>query len=347
MMKTNTPIFTGEMSIESNISLKDYNTFGVDANASQLMHIKSENDVYKALLLNCDQYKILGGGSNILITSDIEACILKNEITGITIVDEDEEMALVEVGAGENWHDFVMWAVENGLGGLENLALIPGSVGAAPIQNIGAYGIEQESCFHSLKAIELVTKLKISYYKSDCSFGYRDSIFKNEAKDRYIITHVRYLLHKNHTPDMEYADVKNLLEQKKINRPTIMDIANAVIEIRTAKLPDPKYIGNAGSFFKNPVVSLKHVRDVQKIYPDIPVYPIDNVHVKIPAAWLIDRAGYKGFMKGNTGTHDRQALVIINRGDATGTEILDFSDEIRSAVYGKFGVVLEREVNVW
>lgn len=340
-------IYTGKIVVDHGYSLKPYNSFGVDVKASKLVYIASANDVHKALLMNCESYKVLGGGSNILLTSDVEACVLKNEIKGVEIVDEDSEMALVEVGAGENWHEFVMWAVENGLGGLENLALIPGTVGAAPIQNIGAYGVEQMSCFHSLKAIDLVSRMNYSFYKADCNFGYRDSIFKNEAKDRYIITHVRYLLYKKHIPNVAYADLKSLIEQRGILEPTIRDVANCVIDIRKAKLPDPKTIGNAGSFFKNPVVELHHIRELKKHYPEMPFYPIDEEKAKVAAAWLIDNAGYKGVRKGNTGTHDRQALVIVNTGNATGLEILNFSDEIRSAVYGKFGIILEREVNIW
>lgn len=346
-MNINLPIYTGELAVEHEFSLKPYNSFGVDAKASKLLHIKSANDVHKALLMNCDSYKVLGGGSNILFTTDIEACVLKNEISGRVIVDEDSEMALVEVGAGEDWHEFVMWTVENGLGGLENLAFIPGTVGAAPIQNIGAYGVEQMNFFHSLKAIDLISKMNYSFYKKDCNFGYRDSIFKNEAKDRYIITHVRYLLYKKHIPNVAYADLKSLIEQRGISEPTIRDVADCVIDIRKAKLPDPKIIGNAGSFFKNPAVDLDHILELKKQYPEIPVYPVDEEKAKVAAAWLIDNAGYKGVRRGNTGTHDRQALVIINTGNATGLEILNFSDEIRSAVYGKFGIVLEREVNIW
>ncbi len=292
-------------------------------------------------------FKILGSGSNIVISNDVEETLLKNEIKGIEIIDENANSCLVKVGGGENWHNFVMWAVFHDLGGLENLAFIPGTVGAAPIQNIGAYGVEQDSSFHSATVVDMESGVTKTFFKKDCRFGYRESIFKHIAKDQYFIADVTYLLKKNHIPNTTYKDIQKYLEIHNISNPSVKEIASAVIDIRSKKLPDPKVIGNAGSFFKNPIVSLSKASQLKEVYPELPIYPIDQTQVKIPAAWLIEQCGFKGIVHGNTGTFDKQALVIVNHGNATGEEILNFALEIQNKVYETFEIELDPEVNIW
>jgi UDP-N-acetylmuramate dehydrogenase len=338
---------TKELNVLFNTNLKTYNSFGIEATVEHLVIVRSENDVYRVLLEKPADCRVLGGGSNVLITQDLAFCLLKNEIKGIEIIDEDSEQILVQVGAGESWHDFVMWAVGNNYGGIENLALIPGSVGAAPIQNIGAYGVEQDSVFHSLKAIHIETGVNTAFYKSECRFGYRDSIFKQERKGQYVITQVRYILKKNHSPVCSYKDVATYLADHGIENPGIKDVADAVIAIRKHKLPDPLDLGNAGSFFKNPVVSYSTFEKLRTAYENIPNYPVSESKIKLPAAWLIDQCGLKGIRMGDAGTHERQALVIVNHGKATGSEILHLARYIQATVREKFGIDLEPEVNIW
>ena len=327
--------------------LRDYNTMRMSAISKGIIPIYSERGVFEILVQGLSPLKILGGGSNILITKDQEAYILKNEIKGIEIIDEDAEKALVKVGAGENWHNLVMWTISHNLGGIENLALIPGCVGAAPMQNIGAYGVEQDSVFHSLKAIDLKEGTSKLFFREDCKFGYRESIFKNEVKGRYIITHVNYIFAKSHSLNTSYGAINKKLQEKKITNPTIEDVANAVIEIRKSKLPDPKVIPNTGSFFKNPIVKVEVFDKFKEIHSDVVSYPVDKNHVKIPAAWLIERAGFKGKQIGDAGTHKSHALVLVNYGTASGNDMLSFAKSIQDGVEAMFGVRLVPEVNIW
>ena len=328
-------------------NLLPYNTMRMSADTKGIISIYSDRDVFEVLVKQLSPLKIIGGGSNILITKDQDAYILKNEIKGIEIIDEDSDKVLVKVGAGENWHQLVMWTISHGLGGIENLALIPGCVGAAPMQNIGAYGVEQESVFHSLSAIDLKEGTTNVFFKEECKFGYRESIFKNEAKGKYLITHVNYILSKTHNLNTTYGAINKKLEEQGVTDPTIEDVANAVIEIRRSKLPDPKVIPNTGSFFKNPVVVMSILESLKVNYPEIVSYPVDAEYVKIPAAWLIQHAGFKGMRKGDAGTHKNHALVLVNYGSATGDEMLSFAKTIQDGVFAKFGISLVPEVNVW
>jgi UDP-N-acetylmuramate dehydrogenase len=337
------------MKTEHNISLKPMNTFGFSYTARHLIRIYSENDLFEVMAENLKPLHILGGGSNILLTKDVDDYLLKNEIKGIEIIDEDDSSALVRVGSGENWHTFILWTLSHNLGGLENLSLIPGTVGAAPIQNIGAYGVEQKSAFHSLSAIHTETGVRTTFYNHQCKFGYRDSIFKNEVKGQYFITHVHYILaKKKHQLHLDYGDIKKKLEENNIKSPGIQDVADAVISIRQSKLPDPKNIGNAGSFFKNPTVPEKTFHHLKKTYEQIPSFPAQPVgYVKIPAAWLIEQSGYKGYTSGQVGVHKNQALVIVHYGEGSGSDALKLSQKIQKEVFNRFQIELEAEVNVW
>ncbi len=333
--------------ISNKSDLRDFNTMRMTAKSKGIIPIYSERGIYEVLVKGLSPLKILGGGSNILITKDQDAYILKNEIKGIEIIDEDEDKVLVKVGAGENWHNLVLWTISQNLGGIENLALIPGCVGAAPMQNIGAYGVEQESVFHSLHAIDLNEGTSRVFFKEDCKFGYRESVFKNEYKGRYIITHVNYIFSKRHVLNTSYGAINQRLTDKGVTHPTIEDVANAVIEIRQSKLPDPKEIPNTGSFFKNPIVPIEILNQIKETYPAVVNYPIDDKTVKIPAAWLIEKAGFKGMQKGDAGTHKSHALVLVNYGNATGDEMLSFAKSIQDGVEKIFGIKLEPEVNIW
>lgn len=328
-------------------NLLPYNTMRMSASTKGIIPVYSEQDVFEVLVKELSPLKVLGGGSNILITKDQDAYILKNEIKGIEIIDEDRDKVLVKVGAGENWHQLVMWAISHGLGGIENLALIPGCVGAAPMQNIGAYGTEQESVFHSLSAIDLEEGTTRVFFKGDCKFGYRESIFKDEVKGKYLITHVIYILSKSHELNTNYGAINKKLEEQGITKPSIADVANAVVEIRQSKLPDPKVIPNTGSFFKNPIVAISILKTLKVDYPEIVSYPIDNETVKIPAAWLIQHAGYKGVRVGDAGTHKSHALVLVNYGNASGNDMLSYAKIIKDGVEAKFGIKLIPEVNIW
>ena len=329
------------------IPLRNYHTLAVEASCSKLLTICSEQDVYSALVQHEGPFRILGGGSNVLPSKNIAEVILLNTIKGINVIDEDDQTALVAVGAGEYWHQFVMWTLSHNLGGLENLSYIPGKVGAAPMQNIGAYGVEQDHCFHSLKAIDLQEGTSKVFYKDECSFGYRDSIFKNQVKGRYIITQVNYLLSKKHELQISYGAIMDVLSNRDIVSPTIQDVSDAVIDIRKSKLPDPKVIPNAGSFFKNPIISLEAFNKLQKLFPDVKYYEVDQSNMKIPAAWLIEQAGLKGVHRNGAGTHKNHALVVVNYDNATGQQILDLASEIESTVLAKFDIKLEKEVNIW
>jgi UDP-N-acetylmuramate dehydrogenase len=330
-------------------SLKQYNTFGLAANAREIYSVRSISRLRKKLKDNNLAVFILGGGSNILLTQDVEGLVLKNELRGKSIVSQDAEGVKVAVRSGENWHQFVLWSLENNLAGIENLSLIPGTLGAAPIQNIGAYGVELKDIFEGLEAMNLETGEIRFFKKEECHFGYRDSIFKRELKGKYFITKIFLRLQdaSKAKVSVEYGAIRQILEEKKIDNPTVKDVSNAVIEIRQSKLPDPKKLGNSGSFFKNPVISKTHFLSVQQNFPEIVFYDLPDGTVKIPAGWLIERAGWKGKRVGNTGSHARQALVLVNYGGATGAEIKALSDEIIASVKGKYGIELEREVNIW
>jgi UDP-N-acetylmuramate dehydrogenase len=290
---------------------------------------------------------VLGGGSNVLLTTDFKGTVLKNEIKGIECIHENEELIYVKVGGGEVWHDLVMYCVERGWGGIENLALIPGSVGAAPMQNIGAYGVEIQQVFHEADAISLTDGSLHHFNKEQCKFGYRESIFKHELKGNMVITHVTFVLSKNPRLNTGYGAIKEELSKLGIELPNIRDIAEAVIRIRMSKLPDPNVLGNAGSFFKNPEIDLKDFELLQTNYPDIVGYPLPDFKVKLAAGWLIEKAGWKGVRYGDAGCHEKQALVLVNHGHATGSEIFQLSEKIISSVHEKFGVILHREVNIY
>jgi len=334
------------MNIVNNISLKSLNTFGIDVYAKQFATFKSLDDLNMLFGSGNPQPLILGGGSNILFTKNVDGLVLKNEIAGIEKVKEDDEHIYVKAGAGENWHRFVLYCLEHNYAGIENLALIPGNVGASPMQNIGAYGVEIKDVFHSLEAFDMEEKKLLLFDKSGCSFGYRESVFKNKYKGRFIITSVTYKLSKKPVFNTSYGAIETELEKMKVETLSIQAIANAVINIRSSKLPDPKVIGNAGSFFKNPEVENTHFEKLKIEFPNIVGYKLENGHVKLAAGWLIEQCGWKGYRKGDAGCHEKQALVLVNYADATGEEIFELSTEIIRSVFNKFNVFLEREVNI-
>jgi UDP-N-acetylmuramate dehydrogenase len=336
--------------ITRNISLKPYNTFGIDAVAKDFAIFRSVEEL--AALL--DETKplaqqpplILGGGSNILLTKDINGVVLKNELYGIEKVDEDEDHIYIKAGAGENWHQFVLYCLEHNYAGVENLALIPGSVGASPIQNIGAYGVEIKDVFHQLEAFHLQDKTMHTFSLQDCAFGYRDSVFKHRFKGQFVITSVTYKLFKNPMFHVSYGAIQQELERMGVTELCIQNIAQAVINIRSSKLPDWKLVGNAGSFFKNPEIPNRQYEDLKKLFPNIVAFPLPNGNVKLAAGWLIEQCGWKGYRKGDAGCYPKQALVLVNYGRATGAEIYSLSEEILQSVQKKFGVTLEREVYI-
>ncbi len=337
------------MLVESNISLKAFNTFGIDVKARLFAAFQTIDDLVEVLSdskLREEKRLILGGGSNILLTSDYDGLVLKNELYGIELIDEDNDYYYVQAGAGENWHEFVMTCIENDWAGLENLSLIPGCVGASPMQNIGAYGVEIKDRFEYLEALNLTTLQVEVFELEDCHFGYRESIFKRELKDEYIITSVVYRLFKTPQLNTSYGAIESELQKMNIKHPTIRDVSNAVIAIRSSKLPDPAEIGNSGSFFKNPVISNDHFDQVKAAHPTIVAYPAGPGKTKVAAGWLIDQAGWKGFTRENYGVHKNQALVLVNYGGASGKEIYDLSTEILNSVRDKYGITLEREVNI-
>ncbi len=334
------------MQVQTNTSLLPYNSFHLDVNASELISVTTEEDLQN--VLNQKEPKlVLGGGSNLLLTKNVEGLVLKIEISGIDEVKEDNAHIYVRAGAGENWHAFVSYTMKRNWGGLENLSLIPGSVGAAPIQNIGAYGVELKDVFYELEAYDRKEKKVFAFGVNDCQFGYRDSIFKSSGKGRYIILNVTFLLHKNPVLSTHYGAIREELKKMGVESPTIQDVSNAVIKIRQSKLPDPAVIGNAGSFFKNPVVDQAKFLSLSAKYPEMPAYPHEDQLVKLAAGWLIEQCGWKGYRKGDAGVHAHQALVLVNYGHATGKEILDLSSRVVESVHKKFGVTLEKEVNIY
>lgn len=328
------------------INIKSLNTFGISVYASNLIPICSLSDL-NSWWTNHDQenFLILGGGSNILFTEDFQGTILKSEIKGKEIISEDEKNMWISYGSGEVWHDCVLHSLDSGLSGIENLSLIPGNIGAAPIQNIGAYGVELKDVFVELEAFDLKNGKIKTIKKEECEFGYRDSIFKKQAKGKYFITKVILKLNKHSEINSEYGAIRTLLNEKGISEPGPRDISDAVIEIRKSKLPDPAEIGNGGSFFKNPVVSAGLFKELKNKFPELPSYSVPN-GIKIPAGWLIDQDGWKGYKRGNVGVHKNQALVLVNYGNASGKDIWDLAQEIQQSVFQKFGIQLEPEVNI-
>ena len=333
---------------ERNFSLKNYNTFGIDAKAKTFVEVSNEEELQEVLKqVYAPELFILGGGSNCLFTKDFDATVLYVNLKGKKVVNETEEEVFLKVNAGENWHEFVLFCIENNYGGVENLSLIPGNVGTSPIQNIGAYGVELKDVFAECEAIHVQTLEKRTFTKEDCQFGYRNSIFKNEVKGQYIITSVTFQLTKKaHQLKTGYGAILNELEAKGITNPTIKDISDVVIAIREQKLPNPKEIGNSGSFFKNPIISASAFSALKEKFPEVPSYQISNEEVKVPAGWLIDQAGFKGYRDGDAGVHKNQALVLVNYGDASGEEILALAKHIQQTIQEKFGIELEMEVNI-
>lgn len=336
------------MTILENYSLKSQNTFGIDARARYYVEASSVDD-FKALLDDATFKEmhqfILGGGSNILFTKDVEGIVIKNTIKGIELIHEDADFYYVKAGAGEIWHDLVLYCVANNYGGLENLSLIPGSVGAGPIQNIGAYGVEIKDTMLSLEALHIKDKTVRTFTNEACKFGYRESVFKNELKGQYIIVSVTYKLAKKPQLKTGYGAIEKELKSQGIEHPTIKDVSNAVIAIRSSKLPDPAVIGNAGSFFKNPEVAVAIYEGIKEKFPTLVAYDTPKGMKKLAAGWLIEQAGWKGKRLGDAGVHKLQALVLVNYGDASGAEIVDLSTKVIASVKEKFGVELEREVN--
>jgi len=339
------------MKLIQNASLKNLNTFGMGVQAKYLLELSSAEDLTSALELSEVQklpLLILGGGSNILFLKNVEAVVLLNRLRGIVKVDENNTHVWVKAAAGENWHTFVLECIKNDLGGIENLSLIPGNVGATPMQNIGAYGVEIKDHFDSLEAINLKTGYIKTFSAQECKFGYRESIFKQEEKGNWLIVSVTFkLTKKDHELSTGYGAIADELKVMNVTHPTIKSISDAVVNIRQSKLPDPAEIGNAGSFFKNPVVENNLVEAIRSNYSDVVAYPSKQGYSKLAAGWLIEKAGWKGFRSGDAGVHAKQALVLVNYGNATGSEIWQLSTNIIEDIQRKFGVTLEREVNVF
>jgi UDP-N-acetylmuramate dehydrogenase len=337
------------MSVRTNYPLKSYNTFGIEATAKYFAAFDSVDTLKK--LLDQEAYKnekllVLGGGSNLLFTSDFfDGFVLHNQIKGIRIEEENETSVVLTSGAGEQWHDLVLYSIRHNWGGLENLSLIPGTVGAAPMQNIGAYGAELKDIFVHLDAYELATGRTRRFDLAECRFGYRTSIFKQEARNQYIITSVSLRLSKKPVFNTSYGAIADTLQQMGITELSVKNISDAVIQIRRSKLPDPKEIGNAGSFFKNPEIPQKQFEKLKILYPTIPSYPTLPGYTKVPAGWLIEQCGWKGKIVGQTGIHKNQALVLVNHGQASGAEVKALSQEVQKSVHEKFGIALETEVN--
>jgi UDP-N-acetylmuramate dehydrogenase len=332
------------MNISENFSLKEYNTFGIAASAKYFAAFSSSEELDELLSFEKNRL-ILGGGSNILFTRDYSGLVLKNEIKGIEVVHEDAHYVYVKAGAGENWHQFVLFCIGRDLAGVENLSLIPGNVGASPMQNIGAYGVEIKDVFHDLEAHHLHDKKTMTFSNADCGFGYRESVFKNKYKGQFVILNVTFRLNKTPHYNTSYGAIEEEL-QKMNAEVSIRSISQAVINIRSSKLPDPKVIGNAGSFFKNPTVVVAKYNELKEKYPSMPGYPQPGGDIKLAAGWLIEQCGWKGYRKGDAGCHSRQALVLVNYGNARGNEIYELSEEILQSVRSKFGITLEREVNI-
>lgn len=333
--------------IQHNSSLKPYTTFGIDVKAETFVSVKTLESLMAVLKTNSSQLLVVGGGSNMLLTKDIEGLVVHIDLKGIEICEKNKNTTKVKVAAGENWHDFVVWSLQHNLGGLENLSLIPGNVGTAPIQNIGAYGVELKDTFVECEALNLQSLDIETFSKADCKFDYRNSIFKSEVKGQYIIISVTFeLTHSEHKLKTSYGAISEELKKMNVKSPTIKDVSKAVIAIRQSKLPDPKHLGNSGSFFKNPVVSRSKFEAIQSQFPNMPHYSVSENEIKIPAGWLIETAGFKGKRFGNYGVHKNQALVLVNYGGATGKDILQLSQTIQKAISAIFEISLEAEVNI-
>ncbi len=333
----------------SNVSLKPFNTFGIDISAKELIKVSKQDDLAEILVSEYQAGRmplIIGGGSNVLFTRDVDGMVILNQLRGIEKIKEDKDHIWVKVGAGEVWHEFVLWCIDHNLAGVENMSLIPGSVGAAPMQNIGAYGVELKSVFSSLEAIERASGKTHKFDNPTCEFGYRSSIFKTHAKNQFVITSVTFKLNKQPFFNTSYGAIEQELESSGIRELSIKAVSDAVIRIRQSKLPDPEEIGNAGSFFKNPVITNAAYKELKAIHSTIPGYPASKGYTKVAAGWLIDQAGWKGRTLGNYGVHKRQALVLVNYGGATGKQVFDLSTDILTDIHQKFGIELEREVNI-
>ena len=334
------------MNIQHVVSLKPFNTFGIDVNAKRYVSVKNVGELQEVLQLKEDVF-VLSGGSNLLLTKDINKLVIHLNTKGIEVQELNSNEVLVSVQAGENWHEFVLWCISKNYGGLENLSLIPGNVGTCPIQNIGAYGVEVKDTITGVEAVEIKTGILKNFSNYECDFGYRNSVFKNELKGKYILTTVTFKLTRNeHTLHNSYGAIQAELESTKITQPNIKNISDAVINIRNSKLPNPKEIGNSGSFFKNPVISSKNFARLKKIHPTMPSYVISEKEIKIPAAWLIEQCGFKGKRFGETGSHKNQALVLVNYGNATGKEVHKLAIKIQATVLRNFEITLEIELNV-
>lgn len=337
------------MNIEQNFSLKNHNTFGIDVNCNSFVELISQEETSNFVQNKMDKtqtHLIIGKGSNLLFTKDFEGTIIQMQNKGFEVIDQNTKFVWIKAAAGEIWDDFVSWSVEKKYAGAENLSKIPGTVGAAPIQNIGAYGVELENIFNGLEAIEIETGVLRRFYLKELKFGYRDSIFKRELKNKYIITAVIFKLNKFPFFKIDYGNIKSELAQMTYENLNIAVIREAISNIRGRKLPDTDDLGNAGSFFKNPVINTEKHEQLKETFPNLVSYDLKDGNFKLAAGWLIDRAGLKGFSKGNVGVHQNQALIIVNLGGASGQEILEFSKEIQHKVESLFGLKLEREVNV-
>jgi UDP-N-acetylmuramate dehydrogenase len=334
------------LKIQQNISLKNYNTFGISVNAKRFIAVTSVYELQQLLKTEKELF-LLSGGSNMLLTKDIDALVVHIDIKGISIDKEDEKVVYLTVNAGEDWHKFVLWCISNDYGGIENLSLIPGNVGTCPIQNIGAYGVEVKDTITKVEGLEVETGKLVSFSNEACKFGYRNSIFKNTHKGKIILTSVSFkLTKKNHQLNTSYGAIDAELALKKILKPTLKNVSDAIIAIRKSKLPDPKEIGNSGSFFKNPMISKELFLEIQKENPTIPNYPISGTEIKIPAGWLVEQSGFKGKRFGDAGVHEKQALVLVNYGNASGEEIHQLAKKIQATVFNNFQISLEIEVNV-
>lgn len=331
-----------------NKSLKEYNTFGIDVKAKTFIAVETVEELKSFLTKQyASEVFILGGGSNMLLTRDIDKNVLHINLKGKEILKETEDEVFVRAMAGETWHEFVLWCIAQDFGGLENLSLIPGNVGTTPIQNIGAYGVEIKDIFESCTALHIQTLELEDFSLSGCEFGYRDSVFKNALKDQYIITSVTFRLSKgNHKLNTTYGSIDLFLAEKGIERPTLKNVSDAVIEIRQSKLPDPRELGNSGSFFKNPVIPKNKFEELKKKFPEMPGYVLSENEVKVPAGWLIDKAGLKGYREGDAGVHKKQALVLVNYGNASGRDILNLSKKVQKKIFDTFEIELQPEVNI-
>ncbi|WP_299839832.1 UDP-N-acetylmuramate dehydrogenase [uncultured Tenacibaculum sp.] len=334
------------MEIQQNISLKNYNTFGIDVNAKRFISIRSVHELQQLIVKEKSLF-LISGGSNMLLTKDIDDLVVHINTEGICIDREDDNSVYLTVNAGENWHDFVLWCIDQNYGGIENLSLIPGNVGTCPIQNIGAYGVEVKDVITKVEAVSIETGKLVQFSNAECKFGYRNSIFKNEVKGKYIITSVSFkLTKKDHVLNTSYGAIETELASKNITNPTIKTVSDAVIAIRQSKLPDPKEIGNSGSFFKNPVISKSLFENLKEKFPNIPSYSVSDEEIKVPAGWLIEQSGFKGKRFGDYGVHEKQALVLVNYGNASGKDIYKLAQQIQTTIKENFTIDLEIEVNV-